>query len=443
MTTQNLKRLSALLAAASLAACGDLNIPDLNNPSLESFQEKPTRAAVIVAATGLLIGHRVDVAAPNGYVAMLGILGREAYNFDAADPRFVTEMLAAPQLDPGSPRFGGNFWLVPYANIRNANLLLNATDRVQGMTNEELEGVRGFAKTIQALDFLVIANTRDDNGAVIDVNNAIGTLGLLTTKSTVFGHIARLLDEGRDHLRNAGATFVFPLDAGFQDFNTPDHFREFNRAVKARVDVYQKDFEGALENLDASFLDDSGSLDYGAYVPYGTGSGDTLNGLVSPNLFAHPSIVTNADRKLSGAIDDRVTRKIKTVGARTVLGLTSDLAFNIYPTNTTPVPIIRNEELILLRAEAYIGTGDIALAADDINLIRVESGGLAPRLDLDADNILDELLKQKRYSLLFEGGHRWIDMRRYNKLEQLGKDLPSHSIHARFPIPIQETDARK
>ena len=111
--------------------------------------------------------------------------------------------------------------------------------------------------------------------------------------------------------------------------------------------------------------------------------------------------------------------------------------------NTAPVPLIRNEELILLRAEANIGAGNIPAAADDINLIRVNSGGLEPRTDLTAANILDELLKQKRYSLLFEGGHRWIDMRRYGKLGELPIDLPSHKVHDKFPIPLPETDARQ
>jgi hypothetical protein len=55
---------------------------------------------------------------------------------------------------------------------------------------------------------------------------------------------------------------------------------------------------------------------------------------------------------------------------------------------------------------------------------------------------VDTLLYERRYSLLFEGGHRWIDMRRYNRLSQLPKDLPGHTVHERFPIPKVETDAR-
>jgi len=443
-------KLSALVAAACLAACVDMNVPDLNNPSVEVLLQRPTRTLTIAAATGLLIGHRVDRGSANGYVAMLGIVGREAYNFDAADARFITEMLASTSLDPGSPRFGGNFWAVPYSNIRNASIVYTAVEKLptdaSGLTAEEKNATLGFAKTIQAMDFLVVINTRDTEGAVVEMSPNFTEIKPIVPKAEVFTHIATLLDQAKTHLQAAGTSFPFPLSSGFAGFDTPASFLKFNRAIKARVEVYRSNWQPALDALAESFLDESGAPDYldkGVYFAYGSGSGDTLNGLVNPNLFVHPSIVTDADRKPDSSIDDRVTRKIRTVPPRTVQGLTSDKAFTLYPNGLSSIPMIRNEELILLRAEANIGLNNIPDAADDINLIREDSGGLAQRTDLDATNILDELLKQKRYSLLFEGGHRWIDMRRYGRLEQLPKDLPTHRVHAFFPIPIQERDARE
>jgi len=107
--------------------------------------------------------------------------------------------------------------------------------------------------------------------------------------------------------------------------------------------------------------------------------------------------------------------------------------------------------LMLLRAEANCAastsgscTGDTTAATTDINFIRVNSGGLAASSGLNASTILDELLKQKRYSLLFEGGHRWIDLRRYGKLDatHVAIDIPKDVIHAAFPIPLTESQAR-
>ena len=108
--------------------------------------------------------------------------------------------------------------------------------------------------------------------------------------------------------------------------------------------------------------------------------------------------------------------------------------------------------MILLRAEANCAastsgtcTGDTTAAATDIDRIRVNSGGLAPSSGLNASNILDELLKQKRYSLLFEGGHRWIDARRYGRLASLPQDATTTSVTKRFtkfPLPQFECDPR-
>ena len=113
--------------------------------------------------------------------------------------------------------------------------------------------------------------------------------------------------------------------------------------------------------------------------------------------------------------------------------------FTIYESNTAPVPIIRNEELILLRAEARFFTGNTAGALADINLIRTTSGGLAPRgAFANAADFTTELLMQRRYSLMFEGGHRWIDARRFGRLSTLPKALPTHNIQGRFPFPEAE-----
>ena len=432
-----------LLSVVLLAGC-ESDVGDLNNPQLGDLQSNPTAAAAASVATGLLVGTRKYIAPRNGYVSLLGVLGRESYDLDNGDPRFVTELLFATNLDPGTPAIGGNLWTQPYANIRNANILLAALPKVPVLTlsDADKEATRGFAKTIQSLDFLQVINTRDTNGAPIQVDLPVGQLAPIVSKAEVFARIAELLDEAQTHLGAAGAKFPFPLSRGFTGFDTPATFLKFNRALKARVEVYRGNFASALTALQASFLDDgpASDLKLGVYHSFSTASGDTTNGLDDPLIYAHPSIKTDAEEKSPGVLDDRYTSKIKTVTPKTLQGVTSDLAFTIYDKPDTSVPIIRNEELILLRAEANIQS-NIGAAITDINYIRRRSGGLQDNTGLNAGNILDELLKQKRYSLLFEGGHRWIDMRRYGKLSALQE--PGTVVHSAFPIPLAEQDARR
>jgi hypothetical protein len=461
-----MKRIISGSLVVLLAGCGEMNVPDLNNPSEESLTTSPTRTTLAAAATGLLIGARANYAEPNGYIAMLGILGRELYNLDAADTRFITEMLEGSELNPGSPAFGGNFWEFPYANVRNAHNVLRAVERVTNLTEAEREATRGFARTIQALDFLVVITTRDSQGAPIDVDRTLDQpLAPIVSKGEVLAHIAGLLDEGAASLAAGGTAFPFPLSSGFVGFDTPQTFRQFNRALRARVAIYQEDFQAADSALADSFLDPAKPLSLGVYHAYGTGSGDRVNGLNAPTLFVHPRIIADADPQAPPGvgIDRRVSCpagstswpecRIIEVTPLVLRGLEGKYVFMQYRRGDTPAPIIRNEDLILLRAEARYGLGvaqgDAGLktqAFADVNFIREQSGRVGPTA-IDDANFKQELFKQRRYSLLFEGGHSWIDARRLGLLQQLPKDdppsFPAHHIHEFFPIPLPEMDARQ
>lgn len=445
-SVRTLRSAAVILTLLWSGGCNELSVPDFNNLDLSDLESNPTPAKIAQAAQGMLIGARVQAGEQNGYVSLLGILGRESYNFDGADPRFITEMLIGP-LDGGSPAFGGNLFEFPYRNIRNGNTLLGAVDAVAGLTEEQKEATRGFVKTIQALDYLEVINTRDELGAPIEVNqDPTAEPAPIATKDEVFAHIVQLLDEGSAHLQAGGASFPFGLSDGFADFTTPSSFLTFNRAVKARVEVYRGNYAAALEALDASFLSLDAPLTQGAYHSYSTRSGDLQNQLFDPTgraILAHPSIITDAQTRADGTPDARTSKVTTLPEPRTVQDITTDLVFTIYQSNIEPIPIIRNEELILLRAEANLGLGNLPAALDDIDFIRVNSGRLAPYSGpVTQAALLDELLYNRRYSLLFEGGHRWIDARRYGRLEELPRAVPTHNVFANFPFPEAECLAR-
>jgi hypothetical protein len=47
------------------------------------------------------------------------------------------------------------------------------------------------------------------------------------------------------------------------------------------------------------------------------------------------------------------------------------------------------------------------------------------------------MLEQRRYSLFFEG-HRWLDLRRYDRLNTLPIDRPNDDVWSSFPLPSTE-----
>ncbi|HRF39700.1 MAG TPA: RagB/SusD family nutrient uptake outer membrane protein, partial [Saprospiraceae bacterium] len=94
-----------------------------------------------------------------------------------------------------------------------------------------------------------------------------------------------------------------------------------------------------------------------------------------------------------------------------------------WPSNTTAFKFIRNEELILIYAEASLLTNNTANAVSAINTIRNTWGVGNYTGATTQDALLNEILFQRRYSLWAEGGHRWIDLRRTNRLNNTYVDL--------------------
>jgi len=218
-----------------------------------------------------------------------------------------------------------------------------------------------------------------------------------------------------------------------------------------------------LTALGQSFISASAPLDQGAYISYSTGNQDLPNDLsqdpTSAIQLAHRFIKDSAELQSGGVLrDKRFLAKITDRPDTFSLScLKSALSWTRYPSPNSPIPIIRNEELVLLRAEAnwFGATGSKAQAVTDLNFIRQTAGGLNPTTVTTGSTdaaFVNELLKQRLYSLMYEGGHRWIDMRRYGRLGQVIIDrptgcpsagLPKDTVFSTLPINSFEVQARQ
>ncbi|PPL02091.1 RagB/SusD family nutrient uptake outer membrane protein [Parapedobacter indicus] len=104
---------------------------------------------------------------------------------------------------------------------------------------------------------------------------------------------------------------------------------------------------------------------------------------------------------------------------------------------------MRLAETYLLRAEAYLGIGNTALAAEDINTVRNRAGAVSVDASaVDLDFILDERLRElgieeKRRLTLSRTGRMYSNIRKYNRYN--ADDIQEH--HQIFPIPQSEIDA--
>ncbi len=447
---------TVIAGVALLGACKDSTaVPDFNNPSLSDVVGKPlTKIGLQNLVTGYHDAQRASLGvAPANYIVFGEVMSRDGYRTDASESRYVNEFLNGTP-DPSAFSGGGN-WTAFMRDIRAANTILQALPSMpatENVTAQQQAGVRGMIRTMKAIDYYKALEYRDTLGVPVALDIPLGDpLAPILCKPKVSAYVSALLDSAYTDLQAAGtATFPVKLPPGFAGFNTPATFALFNRGWKGKVELYRAldhtsptgtaGFTSALAALNASYINttDPAQIGTGVYFTFSTNTGDTPNQLVDGNLHLNPQI---SDSLQAG---DRRGSKIIPVTPATIQGLTYKSNFKV--AQTDPIAYLKNEELILLRAQAEVGLGDLVGALADVNWVRANSGGLGALLPFaTATEAIDAILREKRYSLLFESAHRLVDLRAYSRLNNtyFKKERPGDVFIKALPIPQTEADARK
>ena len=253
MKRYSLARHLALVAVASTAftACKDSpSVPELNNIPADILSNGMDKQSSQLLMTGLLDRDRGSV--DQRYMVFSSTMSRDIYRLDSAEPRYVTEILVAA---PDAGGFvGGSAFTNFFSVIRTANTLLDGLPTTKRpelapqfqLNDAQIAGAAGVAQTIKAQAYWRAIEMRDTLGIPIDLDKPFGAdLSPFVCKKNVLTYIANLLDSAQTNLSAAGASFYFPLPAGFTaaqavlDFNTPAKFLTYNRGLKAKVELYR------------------------------------------------------------------------------------------------------------------------------------------------------------------------------------------------------------
>jgi hypothetical protein len=419
-----------LFTTALLAACQKGEIPNLNTPVAGSTTTKEQTDNLVVALESSM---RFTL---NTYFDDVSILGREIYRFSASEPRYTTELMGTGELN-NNTFYITNPWGSRYRAVRQANIILDAVANASFLTAEQKKGYSGFARTVMAHQLLMNLNLTYENGIRTDVKNP-NQLGPIRTNPEALADIAAILEEAKADL--AGSAIDFPLSNGFTGFKDAAGMLQFNRALAARVAVYRQEWAAALTALNESFFNLNGAFNAGVFHVFSSASGDQLNNLflqqnnAGENRLAHPSYATDITPG-----DDRLGKATLRSAPVTTDGLTSDRDVWIYTSNTAPIAIIRNEELILIYAEAKIQLNQLPDGIVALNRIRLGHNLPVYVGAVTQAALVTEMLRQRRFSLFAEG-HRWIDMRRYGRLAELPNTRPGDKVWDKFPVPLTEAN---
>lgn len=453
----NRYKIPFLVALLAAGGCQLDRLTDPNNPSLEAATNNPTKAQLDQVAAGTFASMRTDVDGIVWYYQITGVIGREIYIMSSSDSRYVVPL--------GVGEFNNNNFLsTRYFNTyssarRTARLLAQGAQSSAFISEEQRQGYLALANTAEAYDMLVLSDLLYQNGLRVDVDDPLKP-GKIQPYPVVLAEIKKRLDTGAAALAKAGPKLPFALPPGYGagvaqlDFTTPAGFLKFNRALAARLAVRAAvlpggNYQDALTAVNASFLDPAAPLTAGPRFDYGVVSPDVINPLYQvPNSNGGSVIAANPSFLRDIRPGDTRASKVAKRDTISALGQLSASEPVLYASNGSPVPIIKNEELLLIAAEANLRLGNRAAAVAAINTVARGYGlNYAPAASASMDDVLNEILYQRRYSLYYEG-QRWVDLRRLGKLNQLnvpGTNAPEKltdgtqtTIVQQLPTPYSE-----
>ena len=464
----------ALAAGLVLAAgCKDITSTEVNPvdlPTAEALTGALTRVGLNTLATGILAADRATWAGVGStYPILANIYARDIIRIDVNEPRYVNESLnGAP--DPGSFAGSGG-WTPNYTTIRAANTLLQASERPDPgvFTEAELSAARGFARTMKALAYYRAIELRDTIGVALQLDDpGPVTPGPLICKTNGLAYVAALLDSANTDLVAGNTTpgttrlpwtsFPTGMTAFGRNYTLISNFILFNRGIKGKVDLYRgldhqapnpalftqaiTELTQALGGTAAGAVPSSRFQTgiYHVFVP--AGSEGTANPYPDIRIGINPNVT--AELQAGDARASKFVARTTLSGFGVSVNRTYVGSVNNATNQARPIALLRDEELVLLRAQAYIEANQFANAILDLNSVRTSYGLTGYTSFADKEAARTALLYEKRYSLFGEGVQRLVDLRAYGRLKEpfFTKALPGDIFNTAFPIPKPEADAR-
>ena len=446
------RAVAAVAGVAVLAACSDTNVPFFVAPTSVAA----TPGGIQNAITGLFSSTRVDIG---GFVTTVGAgYSRDGAAFLNTEARTVEYPLGVFP----TPTSSGGDWTQEYQNILQAQQILATIPNVTPAYSAAGQAaVTGVVRTMQAYNYMVIAEAHDTLGAaILPVGLTSSAQAPAYCNPDVWKYIVALLDSANGNLTAAGATPIpLTMPTGFAGVSRTaapasavGSFASFNRALAGKANlelayamVRQRHtnaptpsspgapdagaLAAAMTDLTASAMYNPGSLgpdpqtfaasSFTVTHDFSGASGDAVNPIQGElALLAQLNdFVTDVDTAHDLRWKTKFGLNPHQVQQQFYNPVASKYIPTMYPSPNSPLPIVREVELVLWHAQILMGQGQYAAALGDVNNVRQIVGGLAPYPASDANTyttLRADLMREQRISTSWEGSiDRTIAIRMY------------------------------
>jgi starch-binding outer membrane protein, SusD/RagB family len=337
--------------------------------------------------------------------------------------------------------FVTSLWNGMYNVIYKANAIIEGLNETTTITETIRNRLLGEAKFARAFCHFYLVNLWGDVPLVLGTDYKINDAILRTPAQQVYDQIIFDLKEARD---------LLPDDYLHANNERTRVNKGAAAALLARVYLYVKDWSNA-ENEATMLIENTGlyALETDLASVFRTTSKEAIFQLWSdqyPNEFitflVHPAIGPRY-----GALRPELAESFENGDLResswieTVL-YGEDTYYRSFKYQSYAIPpddystVLRLSEQYLIRAEARAQQNKLEQAASDINVIR-NRAGLASTSSQSQNDLLTEVMNQRRWEFFAEWGHRWFDLKRTEQADQvLDAVKPEWNPEdALYPIP--------
>lgn len=330
-------------------------------------------------------------------------------------------------------------WADLYRYIYKSNAIIEGLENNSAITPELRSQLLGEARFVRAFSHFYLVNLWGDVPLVVSTDYEVNRDLVRTRKEDVYSKIIEDLLASIEMLRSD-----FVLSAN--ERTRPNRWTAF--ALLARVYLFTQDWQqaeaAASEVLaNGEFFD---LTDHPAQV-FLKNSRETIWQLHSPFMPGDLLAFNMTSGPSHGILREEFVQSMSTEDLRRDVWIGEFISNDetyYYPTKYTGVSpvteystVLRVSELFLIRAEARAELDDITGAAQDLNRIRGRAG-LQETSANSKNELIDDIMHNRRIEFFTEWGHRWLDLKRRSlTADVLGpiKPLTWQKTDELFPIP--------
>lgn len=427
-------------------------------PSDVVFDSDATAASAVMGLYGVMVGSTALFTSTHAYGGGVQIaMGLSADELMTSSVSNSFNEFYINSINPANSISNLTIWSPIYNFIFNANAVIENLERSAGITPAGKKQFLAEARFIRAANYFYLVNIYGDVPMPLGTDYKVnGTLSRAAS-AAIYNLI---LDDLKYAVANLG-----PVYLGTQRLRANKYAAS---ALLARVYLYLEDWQNA-ETQATEVTDVAGKSMYDMETDlkktFLTSSKEVILQLQQPgsNLYTWdgynfiPSsavtvpayLITDKLYQAFESGDQRKTEWIKT-NTITLAGVTKSYNYPYKYKISSGTGTIRTEstvflrlaEVYLIRAEARARQNKLAQAIDDLDVIRKRSG-ITPisltKPDATQAELLNLIAHERFVELFTEHGHRWMDLKRTGKADDVLRDKPNWRSEAKlFPIPLDD-----